>query len=52
MGVSIECQDRDVLSAEISPPRKTDDVQIHGRTALCSKWIETIEQFVYTNDSF
>ena len=31
MEVSIECRDRDVLSAEISPPRKTDDVQIRGR---------------------
>ena len=31
MEVSIKCRDRDVLSAEISPPRKTDDVQIRGR---------------------
>ena len=47
MEVSIECQDRDVLSAEISPPRKTDDVQMRGRltrkTALC---IEAIEHFI------
>ena len=32
MEVCIECSDRDVLSAEISPPRETDDVQIKSHS--------------------